>query len=371
MKTLLCVAIVVLCALYGTSAQCLKTCSVNTDCQGSICQFCMGSMCGSGCSQNCTGDIDCRDLNCRYCYEGMCGNTPNNACNASCHTNTDCDQNSDCGVCNNGVCTAACGGYCSSDNECLIQGCTHCVGGTCERDSGHCGTACTVNFDCNQTSSSCEYCMGGECGSGCQQPCDLDQDCRDINCRYCFEHQCGRSPNRQCKQPCSINTDCDQSSDCATCNNNICTAGCGGVCANSSECLVPGCNHCINSVCSHDNTKCLANCQVNLDCNQTSVCSLCVAGRCGAGCGQQCNDNSQCIDTDCHYCANGSCQSQPAGVPCHGACTVDSQCTGSPGTCGSCFQHKCGSTCSSACLTNTDCVVHHCGTCNSGKCTAP
>jgi len=110
----------------------------------------------------------------------------------------------------------------------------------------------------------------------------------------------------------------------------------------------------------------------NLDCDQTSFCSLCVAGQCGAGCSQPCNNNTQCIQAGCNYCktlggTTGLCSTAPA-TTCGGHCGTDLDCDATPGRCNQCYFNQCYSTCKNACEFDSDCITQGCSSCVNKTC---
>jgi hypothetical protein len=154
----------------------------------------------------------------------------------------------------------------------------------------------------------------------------------------------------------------------------VCTADCGMPCSNDTECLGATCQKCILGTCVQGSHQCLQSCTTNLECSQSSYCSLCISGQCGAGCSQPCSNNSQCIDGPCKYCKvmpgtnNGFCSNSPPET-CGGHCGTNSDCDATPGRCNQCYFNTCGSTCKSACQFDSDCVVQGCTSCVNSTCT--
>eukprot|EP00999_Lentomonas_sp_LEN2_P000312 NODE_1313_length_912_cov_218.606369_g1267_i0.p1 GENE.NODE_1313_length_912_cov_218.606369_g1267_i0~~NODE_1313_length_912_cov_218.606369_g1267_i0.p1 ORF type:complete len:277 (-),score=38.02 NODE_1313_length_912_cov_218.606369_g1267_i0:15-845(-) len=230
-----------------------------------------------------------------------------------------------------------------------------------------CGQACTVNADCGG-GTECNLCEGGRCLSGCSGNCTRDADCGDRNCKYCFEGICGNSPNHKCGQSCTANTTCYQGpgNNCKMCLMGKCSAGCGQKCDASSQCTKP-CATCVNGLCEKDNVPCLGACKDDLDCDQTSPCNLCIAGKCGAGCGRSCATGANCLDTGCNVCRKhgsglGTCAGH-ATAKCHAECATNSDCIGSGNTCEQCYFRKCLSTCNKTCIHDSDCGVTGCQHC--------
>jgi len=237
----------------------------------------------------------------------------------------------------------------------------------------HCLAGCTVDADC-QPDNDCNMCIKGICHAGCSGSCSKMADCGDSNCKYCTDGMCQNSPDHTCAQSCSMNSDCNGNSNCQLCFRGQCTAGCGGICSKTSDC-VGECQHCISGVCAANNVTCNGKCLTTLDCIQSSQCNTCINGFCGASCGQPCSHNQECADSGCTFCdiksgTVGTCGEFPINKRCGETCVVDDQCTGSPGTCKSCIRGKCGSACADPCIGNSDCVVTHCQNCQSGKCSA-
>jgi len=243
----------------------------------------------------------------------------------------------------------------------------------CVVAQGNCSHSCIVDSDC-APDNDCNQCINKQCLAGCGGTCTGDRDCGDKNCLYCAGGVCQNSPGHQCGQSCKASTDCSQfDGNCQLCLNNTCTAGCGRICDKSSECLGE-CEHCILGVCAKSSGTCNHICTNSLDCIQHSDCNTCVDGLCGAVCGQGCTQNSDCLSNTCHFCnlnittMKNTCGQYPINKKCHDQCSVDSQCSGNPGTCERCINRKCGSACSATCVHDTDCVTRHCQKCKAGTC---
>jgi hypothetical protein len=241
---LVCVVLAIAHSCMGND--CGGQCTVDADCDGTICTNCMGGQCGSGCAAQCIIDNDCRDSNCRYCFQGYCGNSPMRACNQTCQINTDCDQRSDCALCIGSVCTAGCGQQCLNSSECVgTTGCNVCILGICAADSAKCGSNCETDLECAQNTN-CNLCLAGQCGAGCGQPCNADSQCVTNGCEYCSNGVCRAEPSgKTCGQHCAVDTDCNGvMGECNQCYFNQCWSTCSNPCKKSSDCAVKGCVNC-------------------------------------------------------------------------------------------------------------------------------
>jgi len=149
---------------------CGSGCAIGTDCdQTANCFDCIknatstNGTCGAGCKMKCSSESECHEPGCPNCVSGLCwkagecglkvchnnGECPpecskcssnngdlgyclrGNTCGGTCLVDTDCDQVTDCRVCNAKVCTAGCGQFCRSASECLNPSCTFCSGNIC------------------------------------------------------------------------------------------------------------------------------------------------------------------------------------------------------------------------------------------------
>ena len=144
-----------------------------------------------------------------------------------------------------------------------------------------------------------------QCGQACPYG---NNDCTDPSCSRCngpngFGGVC--VSGNACFASCSANTDCDQTSECKQCWLGKCTAGCGMPCANDTFCGAPGCNRCISGQCQL--SSCSASCTEDGDCKYGS-CISCVGGTCRGKCGVICTQDADCGATaKCPSCVAGKC----------------------------------------------------------------
>ena len=211
---------------------------------------CVFSIIECGCTSDsmCPGGFVCANGNCDNCPE----NDPRPNCADVCETNADCNDQSGCTKCVNGVCTIQVGDSCDDQNlctqndSCSISGCSGtqiiCANGECE--NGECpepGSPCTTSADCPEG----QLCENGTCViNGCDDgyiacpdgvchlenegcPCEIDDDCPleqiCVNgvCKQCpddeffsvVEQRC--VPKNQCLPPLVIkdNGECGCSGD--------------------------------------------------------------------------------------------------------------------------------------------------------------
>eukprot|EP01065_Artemidia_motanka_P035826 TRINITY_DN4370_c0_g1_i1.p1 TRINITY_DN4370_c0_g1~~TRINITY_DN4370_c0_g1_i1.p1 ORF type:complete len:591 (+),score=162.57 TRINITY_DN4370_c0_g1_i1:57-1775(+) len=242
------------------------------------CSDCVEGKCASSCGGACFEDGQCGNSSCARCATPQPGNhsvpgqcaPPSQPCGGVCHGSLDCTGT--CAYCYKkdnrsatGVCAAACLSECNSSAECLTGDCPHCVGGKCTAHlNSSCGGECAADADCaTGRGGECTLCIEGRCGSTCGGPCFKDDACGNSTCARCWfadpsnttqPGQCA-PPGVPCGATCTGDLYCTEGhcTSCFKADNHsatgLCTAGCGAVCSNSSECL-GDCQHCIAGKCA-------------------------------------------------------------------------------------------------------------------------
>jgi len=290
------------------------------------------------CGYYCDNDNQCTGDSCSQCNNGICSTGAN--CGGGCTVNSDCNQTSNCFNCVNGICTnnlGYCGEPCQKTDECQQNtACNQCINGVC---GAACSATCTNSSQCNVSGSGCNFCMVGVCSQGgCGAPCSFQTDCAgNGNCTFC---SAGFGCTSFCGGPCALNSDCGGNfNGCGSCINGVCQISqCGAACKPGSDNTcnsADGCTFC-NPTTTPPNTctlglPCGSACEVNLDCDQTSSCTVCFNGVCSSTqgvCGSPCvvgNDNTCSGTTSCTYCnpSTGTCA---IGLPCNSACSVNNDC---------------------------------------------
>lgn len=206
--------------------------------------------------------------------DGYCGAYPGppTVCGLSCLGSDQCAP--PCEFCNaNAQCTTpppTCGYPCDSDLNCTSV-CTVCSGdaqvpGICYEPnaSSHCGTTCSTNRDC----------AGGECSScdtsnfTCVLPTSCGASCYDDSC--CNPYNISGF--------CSTCYFSDPGSSYGSCVHERPTDGptCLAPCNSSAECGAGGCSDCVGGLC-HRPPQCGKPCRSWKDCNQDSECESCNA----------------------------------------------------------------------------------------------
>lgn len=205
-----------------------------------------------------------------FCKKGL-------PCGTDCHTDSDCDQKSNCTTCPRGKCMSPgmCNNYCLSGADC-VSFCTTCSQGECKSE---CGKQCAADIDCGIAGSSCAKCINQVCqAGGCGAACSQDLDCaREGNCTHCVNNKCGST----CGGKCVTDTECaGDFTGCGHCNSyGLCAPGtCGSQCriGNNNGCLgSQTCTQCsVNSTCQIGQ-PCYSKCVANTDCDQQGTCVLC------------------------------------------------------------------------------------------------
>ena len=146
----------------------------------------------------------------------------------------------------------------------------------------------------------------GKCGQSCPYG---NNDCPAASCSRCngpggFGGVCVKG--YPCEHACKADTDCDQTSQCNQCWAGKCSSTCGpqSNCSTSHHCLSPGCNACIDHQCQM--WSCGKNCNSNSDCMWGS-CTECYQGVCGATCAGFCLQDSDCLGGGCTSCQDSKC----------------------------------------------------------------
>lgn len=149
------------------------------------------------------------------------------------------------------VSSVDCGGYCGTNNDCTSLECSRCVNNTCVVGQS-CGNGCLVTTDCNQASN-CTLCNQGVCGRGCGQPCNTTKECVAYGCNQCLYNQCVLW---MCNMFCTSDAPCVVGGygGCGSCDQRnpsvfgTCKSTCGDLC-NSDEQCPARCPFCVGGRC--------------------------------------------------------------------------------------------------------------------------
>eukprot|EP01013_Petalomonas_cantuscygni_P010323 TRINITY_DN23386_c0_g1_i1.p1 TRINITY_DN23386_c0_g1~~TRINITY_DN23386_c0_g1_i1.p1 ORF type:complete len:309 (-),score=28.22 TRINITY_DN23386_c0_g1_i1:159-1085(-) len=250
------------------------------------CSFCdhTEKICKPGlpCDSACVVDSDCnQNGQCNMCTNGICSS--NGGCRAYCDAKIPCGE--PCSECDNNRCVAPCGGPCHHRSSTRTNGSNTCSEscGLCLPDPQHgCGAAlccrssfcdagCKNDTDCGGDCSMCNPTFGRCVKPGCGSECAQDTDCVATGgrCQTCYKGMC----TSNCGGHCSTAADCG--ADCSECEGSRCIPGaCNATCLTNSGCAGPSCSFCSNGSCSRG-LACGAVCHNDLDCDQTGACSIC------------------------------------------------------------------------------------------------
>eukprot|EP01065_Artemidia_motanka_P031264 TRINITY_DN3755_c3_g2_i1.p1 TRINITY_DN3755_c3_g2~~TRINITY_DN3755_c3_g2_i1.p1 ORF type:complete len:840 (+),score=149.17 TRINITY_DN3755_c3_g2_i1:86-2605(+) len=213
--------------------------------------------------------------------------------------------------------------------------------------------------------------LGGLCGASCS-PGDSNSCSGDGGCSRCLWRPHGNvCVDGTCNSSCGGDGDC--ADPCPACvaldskhpDSRVChkrQVGCGGQCEDDGDCLgcsSPGCNPCF----------------------------ACVAGKCGAPCGNLCYLDSDCGNSTCAVCSGGRCvfgtspptpaptpmpppPPPPPGPRCGLPCRSAADCLANASdSCTNCVDGDlgtvCGSVCGENCADDSDCASDSCPSCVS------
>ena len=326
------------------------------------------------------------------------------------------------GMCNQGMCTGACGGFnqpccpgsvCVAGSACNGGICSapdggsgscntsNCTGGNCCRNgqcvmgntvSDHCGTggqecqSCVATLSCTPTgqcaSAACMAMGGGSCCPGAV--CAGQNICAGATCLGCGQAGQSCCPGGFCASGCCVANLCiSVGASCSMSNGGTCQSSgqCDGPCGGSGEACCPTGTQCLGATLCM-NGRCV-------DCGGVGkpCCSATSGSPCGPGAnccdpmsrlclaqGMTCTGNTTCQAGSCgsaSTCSAANCGGCCAGNTCVGiAQESNSQCgTGgapcvtcsSPATCqsGACSA-SCAASCSSGCCSPPSCTPKTC-----------
>ena len=291
----------------------------------------------------------------------------------------ECNNNSDCGVCEDcvegGQGNKKCkprecpgGQVCCND----IDGCRECC-----NDNDCTGEQTCENYKCVDpvvphecdTNADCGTCKDCEAGSGGVRKCK-NRDCPNgqkccpevDGCRECCsDTDCGANQecvNGKCQDQ-EPDHECDTNADCGPCKD--CEAGAQGkrrcvnrTCPDGQKCCddKDGCRDCCNNNDCPDGWTCSdsGNCVAPHECDKNEDCGPCEKCEAGSGgvkkCKNQCPDDQRCCPElgGCRECCQDS--QCPPGFECrNGNCVEKPECKG-----------------------NEDCNANKCEKCEGGKC---
>jgi len=265
---------------------CNNICISDTACQTSEdcgpCQVCMDGACTEAGVVMCDENSDC--------MKGfVCKKDPVNPCDnqcvpyINCLDDEDCDQ---CEACMQGKCTA------TGPMECMSN--LDCSGGEiCQKSVDFCLNVCVSDTSCNTDADCgvCEACVGGACMGGLEIMCMEDKNCDP-------GMVCQIDPKDPCKNFCTIPLpDCTTDDDCGpceACNNGACIAS--GVVACTEDAHCPEGWTCVlveedpcENMCEPPPPECIS----DADCG---VCQACMDAECESIAEIKCTSDSDCDD---------------------------------------------------------------------------
>ena len=196
------------------------------------------------------------------------------------HEGFACDDGSACTIgdsCKAGVCSPGVAPICNDGNPCTKEFCDPEIGCLSEPQKA----TCTDNDSCTTD----DFCLEGECISGAPLDCDDNNVCSVDDCLAAVG--CVHLP--------SLNTPCDNGNLCTQndqCSEGFCAPGVPVLCDDQNLCTTDTCNGAIG---------CLYNVNTN-PCDDGNVCTLkdtCEMGSCVSGANLICTDNNPCTDDTC------------------------------------------------------------------------
>ena len=392
----------------STSAACLTSCTVDTQCLDpkTVCLPTLKCDAPLADGAGCTTNTDCIN---GHCTEGYCCNS---ACPGGCES---CALSGSLGKCTAkppasapriaNTCSQTAPSSCGTDGMCngtasdtntnvceFYDSTNSCTASSCPQDTHFKYTACDKSGACKGKQVACPagyLCTGGTCATSCTG----DSSCDTAAGYACLGNLCKKKPGQSCtgSGDCAANNFCVPLDASSGTGKICCASACTSdiACGAKTSCAVGGasCNSHKNEACgtttcatNHLSSTAAGTCDGLGGCTQvTTQCSPYLCSDTTKAClSQPCSANTDCDQGSGFTCIASKCQKAGQGIACtatnqcsSGLTCIDNFCCTSPtacGTCKSCAVPTLEGTCQPVASGTSDatCTTSPCG--NTGKC---